>query len=99
MEHSGLAYMIKNNCLDDIALLFDMFSRLTTSFTLLKNSLSDYIVKEGMKLVADDKMKYDEYIAKLIDLRDKIMQILIKSFCRNPDIDMTIKNAFETFIN
>ena len=36
---------------------------------------------------------------RIINLREKILTIYSKGFEKNSDIDMTIKNAFENFIN
>jgi hypothetical protein len=56
-------------------------------------------VNEGNKLVADDKLKHDEFVARVIELRDKMMNIYTKSFNKDGSVDLTIKTAFETFIN
>lgn len=56
-------------------------------------------MSEGSKLVQDEKLKHDEFVAHIIELRDKMMNIYVKSFGRDPTIDLTIKNAFEFFIN
>ena len=58
--------MIRNNKITDIALLYTIFSRRPKSFELLKRSLSDYIVMEGLKLVHDEKLKIEEFVVKLI---------------------------------
>ena len=47
----------------------------------------------------DEKLKHDEFVAQVIDLRDKMLNIYVKSFNKDSSIDLTIKNAFETFIN
>lgn len=91
--------MIRNNKFDEIGLMFDMFSRVLDALELLKKHLTNYIVTEGNKLVQDDKLKQDEFVAKLIELRDKMVSIFMKSFKRDSNIDITIKNAFEQFVN
>lgn len=52
-------------------------------------------MNEGNKLVGDDKLKNDEFVQKLIELRDKMMAIHGKSFNKDTNIDITIKNSFE----
>jgi len=99
MENSGLIQMIRNDKYDEIALMHDMFQKVTDAFNLMKNHLSNYIINEGNKLVQDDKLKYSEFVTQIISLRDKMMNIYIKSFNRDPNIDIAIKNAFENFIN
>lgn len=63
-----------------MTLLYEMFSKMPETLTLLKTHLSQYIVEEGEKLVKDDKLKHDEFVQKLIDLRDKMISIYMKSF-------------------
>lgn len=99
MENSGLVHMIKNEKYDEIALMYDLFSRVTEAFNILGKHLALYIVTEGNKLIQDDKLKHDEFVAQVIALREKMLNIYVKSFNKDPSIDLTIKNAFETFIN
>jgi len=99
MENSGLTQMIKNDKHDEIGLMHDMFSKVPDAFGLMKTHLSGYIISEGNKLVVDEKLKQDEFVGKLIELRDKMMLIFVKSFQKDTNIDVTIKNAFEHFVN
>ena len=50
-------------------------------------------------MVGDVKLKNDEFVQKLIELRDKMMAIHSKSFNKDTNIDIAIKNSFEDFIN
>ena len=99
MENSGLNYMIKNDKYDEISLMHELFFKVQDSFNQMKLHLSNYIVNEGNKLVADQNLKHDEFVGKVIDLRDKMLNIYQRSFNRDTHIDITIKTAFETFIN
>ena len=99
MENSGIVHMIKNEKYEEIALMHDLFSRVQEAFNYLAKNLAQYIVTEGNKLVQDEKLKHDEFVAQVIDLRDKMLNIYVKSFNKDSSIDLTIKNAFETFIN
>ena len=99
MENSGLVAMIKNDRYDEIALMHELFAKVPNAFAMLKNQLSQFVVNEGNVLVNDDKLKSDEFVSRVISLRDKMMIIYQRSFNRDPNIDITIKNAFETFVN
>jgi len=77
MDSSGLVSMIRNSKMADITLLYSIFSRRPKSFELLKRSLSDYIVLEGFKLVQDDKLRIEEFVVKLIQLRESIYEIYV----------------------
>lgn len=74
MENSGLVHMIKNDKYDEVSLMYDLFSKCPESaFAAMSKSLSQFIVNEGQKLVSDDKLKHDEFVAKVIELREKMM--------------------------
>ena len=77
MDSSGLVSMIRNNKIADITLLYSIFNRRPKSFELLKRSLSEYIVLEGFKLVQDEKLKNEEFVVKLISLRESIFDIYV----------------------
>jgi len=99
MENSGLVSMIRNEKHDEIGLMYELFSKVPDAFTALTKQLSAYIVSEGTKLVQDDKLKHDEFVANVISLREKMISIHLKSFNKDNTIDLTIKNAFENFLN
>ena len=69
------------------------------AFQALSKHLSAYIIGEGQKLITDEKMKPDEFVAQVIALREKMMNIHTRSFGKDSNIELTIKTAFENFIN
>ena len=91
--------MIKNNKIVDLQILYNMFSRRNESFEILRKHLSDYIITEGSKLVADDKLKNEDLVVKLIDLNRKITSYMHEAMQKDTRIDMTIKMAFEKVVN
>jgi len=80
MENSGLIHMIKNEKYSEIELMHNLFSKVPDAFMILSKHLANYIINEGNKLVGDDKLKHDEYVARVIELRDKMVNIYVKSF-------------------
>jgi cullin 3 len=44
-------------------------------------------------------LKHDEFVARVIELREKMINIYVKSFNKDNSIDLAVKNAFESFIN
>ena len=50
-------------------------------------------------MVNDETMKHDQFVAKIIDLREKMINMFSRSFNKDATIDLAIKNAFESFIN
>lgn len=95
MENSGLNHMIKNDKYEEIRLMHELFSKVPEAFISMKIHLANYIDSEGGKLVADLQLKPDEFVTKIIQLRDKILAIYVKSFNKDSNIDLTIKSGFE----
>ena len=62
MEQSGLVYMIKNDRLGELQIVYSMFSRRNDSFEILRKQLSAYINDEGTKLVGDTKLKNEDLV-------------------------------------
>lgn len=50
-------------------------------------------------MVQDDKVRPDEFVANVIALREKMFTIQARSFGRDTSVDLTIKTAFENFLN
>lgn len=62
MPSSGLVTMILNNKIDDLGMLYNMFSKRAESFELLRKHLTEHIVEEGNKLVRNDKLAEVEFV-------------------------------------
>jgi cullin 3 len=99
MENSGLVAMIRNEKYEEIGLMFELFSKVPEAFASLTKQLSAYIISEGTKLIQDDKLKPDEFVANVIQLREKMFNIHMKSFNKDNAIDLAIKTSFENFLN
>jgi len=98
MDSSGLVHMIRNNKMDELALVYNMFSRRPASFELLRKHLAEFIINEGNKLVAEE-VKNEEFVTKMIDLRERVSSVQSTAMLKDTQIDMTIKMAFEKVVN
>lgn len=67
--------MIKNEKHEEIHLMYELFSKVPDAFQQLSKHLSAYIVSEGQRLIADEKLKPDEFVANVISLRERMMNI------------------------
>lgn len=99
MEESGLLSMIKNNRMQELQLLYSIFIRRPKSFEILRKRLSDFIIEEGTRLVLDEQLKIEDFVVQLIELRETIFDIYTRAMNKDPQIDMTIKFAFEKIVN
>lgn len=99
MESSGLGSMIRNQKMQDLHLVYTMCVRRPESFELLRRKLAEFILTEGGKLVADELLKIEDFIAQLMHLRESIYQVFSSAMDKDPSVDMTIKLAFEKICN
>jgi cullin 3 len=59
MDNSGLVSMIRNEKYDELALMYELFSKVQDAFSSLTKHLSAYIIAEGQKLMEDSGLKHD----------------------------------------
>ena len=91
--------MIRNEKYEELALMYELFSKVQDAFASLGKHLSTYIIDEGLKLMQDSGLKHDQFVASVIALREKMINIHVKSFAKDTNIELTIKTAFESFLN
>lgn len=47
MQSSGLVHMIRNGQMEELGLVYNIFSRRPASFELLRRHIADFIIREG----------------------------------------------------
>jgi cullin 3 len=99
MESSGLVPLIKFEKYSDIGLMYDLFKMVPSSFELLKKYLQSYIIEGGDQLVGDETLKHEEFVTKLIEMKQKANHLLLSSFKEDQVLEISIRAAFETFVN
>lgn len=80
-------------------MLYQIFSRREASFEMMRKHLGDYVTKEGAKLVEDEKLKPDQLVLKLIELRERMALIQTQAMKKDTHVEMTLKWAFEHVVN
>ena len=85
------------NDLDTLTALFDLLIKkgLTEK---IKLPFDEYINSEGESIVFDEKRQSDMVI-RLLQFKKKLDTMLETSFRRDPSINATLREAFETFVN
>ena len=79
--------------------MYSLFRRCPKALEALKSELKAYIVAEGQKLIRNEGIQNDELVKKLIQFKERMSDLLIKSLERDQNVELTIKNSFESFIN
>lgn len=99
MENSGLIQMIEQEKFQDIKLMFGLFKRCPNALDMFKQTLKTFIVTEGNKLVKNEEIQNEELVKKVIEFRQKMVDLLQKSLDRDQTVELTVKTSFENFIN
>uniref|UniRef100_A0A914LAG0 Cullin-4 n=1 Tax=Meloidogyne incognita TaxID=6306 RepID=A0A914LAG0_MELIC len=94
----GPYQLISEQRLDDLALLYQLLSRVKDGQIALKNAFSEHIKKVGRAMVMDAE-RDKTLVQELMDLKAKLDQIIIKCFCSNEKFLNALKDSFDFFIN
>ena len=65
----------------------------------VKQELKAYIVAEGQKYVRNQTITDEELVKRIIEFRERMVELLAKSLDRDMQVELTIKSSFESFIN
>ncbi|XP_022348158.1 cullin-4B-like [Enhydra lutris kenyoni] len=94
----GLCYLLDENRIEDLSLLYQLFSRVDCGVQVLLQHWIDYIKKFGNGIMTNP-VKDKTMVQELLDFKDKIDFIIETSFLKNEKFIVAMKDAFETFIN
>jgi len=79
--------------------MFGLFKKCPNALDMFKQTLKAFIVAEGNKLVKNENIQNDELVKKIIEFRQKMVDLLQKSLDRDQTVELTVKTSFESFIN
>ena len=91
--------MLIQNQYADIKLMYSLFRRCPAALEDFKAELKSFIFAEGQKLVRNEEIQNDELVRKLIEFKESMNELLVKSLDKDQNADLAIKNSFENFIN
>ncbi|XP_077569029.1 cullin-4A [Stigmatopora nigra] len=94
----GLSILLDRNRVTELALLYQLFSKVKGGLPTLLQFWRDYIKSFGGEIVcAPEKDK--DMVQELLDFKDKMDNVAQSCFARNEGFINAMKEAFETFIN
>lgn len=102
MEKSGCVAMLRDEKLDDLRRMYDLFDReAVKALDLLRDTMCDYVKKVGRQLVADQERQREpvEFVKGLLEMREKYDRVVFTSFRSEKRSQKRLKEAFEDFIN
>uniref|UniRef100_A0A8C7MLE4 Cullin 4B n=1 Tax=Oncorhynchus kisutch TaxID=8019 RepID=A0A8C7MLE4_ONCKI len=94
----GLNHLLDENRIQDLCLLYQLFSRVRGGVLVLLQHWIEYIKAFGSTMVINPE-KDKTMVQELLDFKDKVDHIIHVCFMKNEKFVNAMKEAFETFIN
>ncbi|XP_068436054.1 cullin-4A isoform X1 [Clinocottus analis] len=98
MLQKGLSPMLDKNRVTELALLYQLFSKVKGGLPTLLQFWRDYIKSFGGEIVCTPE-KDKDMVQDLLDFKDKMDNVAQHCFTRSEGFINAMKEAFETFIN
>ncbi|KAF2077580.1 hypothetical protein CYY_001121 [Polysphondylium violaceum] len=101
MENSGLISMLKEDKIEDLKRMYNLFNRVSDGLNLMKEVISTYVKEIGKEIVMDEEKTKEQgtFFQSLLDLKDKYDHLLQFAFYNDKQFIHSIHQAFEHFIN
>ncbi|XP_029918693.1 cullin-4B [Myripristis murdjan] len=94
----GLTHLLDENRIQDLSLLYQLFSRVRGGVQVLLQHWIEYIKAFGSTIVINPE-KDKTMVQELLDFKDKVDHVIDVCFMKNEKFVNAMKEAFETFIN
>uniref|UniRef100_A0A8C1NSA0 Cullin-4B n=1 Tax=Cyprinus carpio TaxID=7962 RepID=A0A8C1NSA0_CYPCA len=98
ISYFGLNNLLDENRIQDLSLLYQLFSRVKGGVQVLLQHWIEYIKAFGSTIVINPE-KDKTMVQELLDFKDKVDYIIDVCFMKNEKFVNGMKEAFETFIN
>jgi len=101
MENSGLVNMIGDDKYEDLSRMYNLFCRVTSGLSQIREVMTSYIRDYGKQLVTDpERLKNPvEFVQRLLDEKDKFNMIINLAFSNDKLYQQNLNSPFEFFIN
>ena len=101
MENSGCVAMLRDERIDDLRRMYDLFTRVPHTLECLREAVCEHVKRTGRELVSDQERIKDpvEFVKGLLQMRDKYDRVVSDAFRAEKKAQKKLKEAFEDFIN
>ncbi|XP_027187618.1 cullin-3A-like isoform X2 [Cicer arietinum] len=101
MENSGLVNMLINDKYEDLKRMYNLFRRVPSGLTIVKDVMTSFIRDTGKQLIMDPERLKDpvDFVQRLLDLKDKYDKVITMAFNNDKTFQNALNSAFEYFIN
>jgi len=101
MENSGCAWMFEHDKVQDLERMHLLFNRVPTTLKEVQRVMIDCICESGKDILNDPEKVRDpvSFISAILTLKHKYDQFVKESFKESKEFQLTLKQAFESFLN
>eukprot|EP01111_Echinosteliopsis_oligospora_P008697 TRINITY_DN2462_c0_g1_i1.p1 TRINITY_DN2462_c0_g1~~TRINITY_DN2462_c0_g1_i1.p1 ORF type:complete len:745 (-),score=221.56 TRINITY_DN2462_c0_g1_i1:110-2344(-) len=101
MENSGMVTMMRDDKIDDLKRMYNLFSRVPKGLDTMKDLMSSYVRDCGSAIVNDEEKAKEQgtYVQSLLTLKDKYDKLLSAAFNNDKSFQHSLNQSFEYFIN
>lgn len=103
MDSSGCVCLMRDDKLDDLRRMYELFKRDHSQSTLdiLRDSMFNYVKQCGYAIIENQENLNDPiaFVQQILELRSKMENIIVNSFKNDKKTQKKMKDAFEDFMN
>jgi len=103
MDSSGCICLMRDDKIDDLRRMYDLFKRdhSQTTLDILRESMFNYIKLCGYAIIENQENLNDPlaFVQQILELRTKMETIIVNSFRNDKKTQKKMKDAFEDFMN
>lgn len=101
MENSGEISMLRDNKVEDLKRMYNLFGRVSEGHNFMRDVLSNYVRETGKALILDEEKQKEHLVLvqDLLELKEKYDKILSLAFNNDKQFTSTLNQAFEHFTN
>eukprot|EP01133_Synstelium_polycarpum_P018802 gene18802-22488_t len=98
---SGLISMLKDDKVEDLRRMYNLFGRVPEGLNLMKEVISTHVREIGKDIVTDEEKAKEQgtFFQSLLDLKDKYDKLHYSAFYNDKQFQHTLHQSFEYFIN
>eukprot|EP00929_Paragymnodinium_shiwhaense_P119379 TRINITY_DN91272_c0_g1_i1.p1 TRINITY_DN91272_c0_g1~~TRINITY_DN91272_c0_g1_i1.p1 ORF type:complete len:769 (+),score=209.87 TRINITY_DN91272_c0_g1_i1:168-2474(+) len=101
MENSGCSWMFKHDKIQDLERMYLLFCRVPETLKAVQKVMDQCVCEAGKDILNDPEKVKDpvSFISAILSLKHKYDQFVKESFRESKEFQLTLKQAFESFLN